>query len=85
MGSTHDYEIDVRNENIMIYIDGQFFPQFKVQSFDPYWSWLVQPVDNVALPSTPGATVSTVLENWMSADDTANKQINKTAVNFIIV
>ena len=25
MGSTHDYEIDVRNENIMIYIDGQFF------------------------------------------------------------
>ena len=25
MGSTHDYEIDVRNENIMIYINGQFF------------------------------------------------------------
>ena len=25
MGSTHDYEIDLRNENIMIYIDGQFF------------------------------------------------------------
>ena len=25
MGSTHDYEIDARNENIMIYIDGQFF------------------------------------------------------------
>ena len=25
MGSTHDYEIDPRNENIMIYIDGQFF------------------------------------------------------------
>ena len=25
MGSTHDYEIDARNENIIIYIDGQFF------------------------------------------------------------
>ena len=25
MGSTHDYEIDARNENIMIYINGQFF------------------------------------------------------------
>ena len=25
MGSTHDYEIDARNETIMIYIDGQFF------------------------------------------------------------
>ena len=27
MASTHDYEIDSRNENIQIYIDGQFFPR----------------------------------------------------------
>jgi len=27
MASTHDYEIDSRNENIEIYIDGQFFPR----------------------------------------------------------
>ena len=25
MASTHDYEIDSRNDNIQIYIDGQFF------------------------------------------------------------
>ena len=25
MASTHDYEIDSRNEDIMIYINGQFF------------------------------------------------------------
>ena len=27
MASTHDYEIDSRNDNIQIYIDGQFFPR----------------------------------------------------------
>ena len=27
MASTHDYEIDLRNDNIQIYIDGQFFPR----------------------------------------------------------
>ena len=27
MASTHDYESDSRNENIQIYIDGQFFPR----------------------------------------------------------
>ena len=27
MASTHDYEIDSRNDNIYIYIDGQFFPR----------------------------------------------------------
>ena len=27
MASTHDYEIDSRNNNIQIYIDGQFFPR----------------------------------------------------------
>ena len=27
MTSTHDYEIDSRNDNIQIYIDGQFFPR----------------------------------------------------------
>ena len=36
MGSTHDYEIDGRNENIMIYINGQFFHRSdaKVSVFD---------------------------------------------------
>ena len=27
MASTHDYEIDSRNDNIQIYIDGQFYPR----------------------------------------------------------
>ena len=27
MASTHDYAIDSRNDNIQIYIDGQFFPR----------------------------------------------------------
>ena len=27
MASTHDYEIDSRNDNIQIYIDGKFFPR----------------------------------------------------------
>ena len=27
MASTHDYEIDSRNDNIQIYIDGRFFPR----------------------------------------------------------
>ena len=41
MGSTHDYEIDVRNENIMIYIDGQFFhrsdAKVSVMVVDIFW------------------------------------------------
>ena len=31
MASTHDYEIDSRNDNIQIYIDGQFFPRLEAK------------------------------------------------------